>query len=205
MHLIGSHLLGIIIMVLFCLQGVVMLFSPGSLRFQKPEGGVISWLYNTLNLFIILIVTPLVAILLIKKASGLIELTQIHVAKRWLLIILETAGILFFFFGNILQCWSRVFLSHSFRLGGVAPRAEDKFVTSGPYGLVRHPMYTAVLLMSLGLALLVQSIFILALFVMLAIFILLLIPEEESQLRDAYGDTYSEYRQKVKALIPFIY
>lgn len=103
MHLIGSHLLGIIIMVLFSLQGIVMLFSQGSLRFQKPEGGVISWLYNTLNLFIILVVTPLVAILLMKKVSGLIEPTWIKVTEGWVLIILETAGMLFFFFGNILQ------------------------------------------------------------------------------------------------------
>ncbi len=205
MHLIGSHLLGIIIMVLFSLQGIVMLFSQGSLRFQKPEGGVISWLYNTLNLFIILVVTPLVAILLMKKVSGLIEPTWIKVTEGWVLIILETAGMLFFFFGNILQYWSRVFLGLSFRLGGVAPRSEDKFVTAGPYRLVRHPMYTAVLLMSLGLALLIQSLLILSLFVVLAIFIMLLIPAEEAQLQEAYGAKYREYRQKVKALIPFIY
>ncbi len=205
MHLIGSHLLGIIIIVLFSLQGIVMLFSPGSIRFQKPEGGVISWLYNTLNLFIILVVTPLVAILLMKKVSGLIEPTWIKVTEGWVLIILETAGILFFFFGNMLQYWSRVFLGCSFRLGGVAPRPEDKFVTAGPYRLVRHPMYTAVLLMSLGLALLIQSLLILSLFVVLAIFIMLLIPAEEAQLQEAYGAKFSEYRQKVKALIPFIY
>ncbi len=182
-----------------------MLFSLGSIRFQKPEGGVISWLYNTLNLFIILVVTPLVAIFLMKKVSGLIEPTRIEVTEGWVLIILETAGMLFFFFGNILQYWSRVFLGRSFRLGGVAPCSEDKFVTAGPYHLVRHPMYTAVLLMSLGLSLLIQSLLILALFVVLAIFIMPLIPAEEAQLQEAYGAKFSEYRQKVKALIPFIY
>ena len=43
MHILDHHLLGIILLVLFSLQGVVMLFSPGSLRLQKPEAGGISW------------------------------------------------------------------------------------------------------------------------------------------------------------------
>jgi protein-S-isoprenylcysteine O-methyltransferase Ste14 len=205
MHLIGNHLLGIIIMVLFSLQGIVMFFSPGSIRLQKPQGGIISWLYNILNLIIILVITPLAAILLMKKVSVPIELTWINVGNGWVLFVLETAGILCFFSGNILQYWSRIFLGRSFRLGAVAPRSEDKFVSAGPYRLVRHPMYSAVLLMSLGLGLMIQSFLILILSVALAVFIMLMIPAEEAQLRGAYGDEYRKYRERVKALIPFIY
>jgi len=181
-QLIGSRLLGIIIMVLFTLTGIVMASSPGSIRVQKPEAGVISWLSNVLNLFIVLVVTPLVAVLLMMKATGLIETTSIKLAEGWPLVIIETLGILFFLFGNLLLYWGRVFIGGSFRLGGVAPRPEDKLVTTGPYRLVRHPMYTAVLFMDLGLALLIQSLIILILFVVLFIFVKLMIPEEEAQL-----------------------
>ena len=109
------------------------------------------------------------------------------------------------FVGNILLYWSRIILKRSFRLGGVAPRSEDKLITSGPYRWIRHPMYTSILLMSLGLTLLIQSALILLLFIMLTIFVILLIPLEDAQLQKSYGLIFSKYRQKVKALVPYIY
>ena len=192
-------------MVLFSLQGLVMLFSPGSLRLQKPEAGGISWMYNFLNLFIILLVTPLVAILLMKKIMEPIEFMRIHITPVWILMIIESLGVLLFFLGNILLYWSRIVLRRSFRLGGVAPRSEDNLITSGPYRWIRHPMYTSILFMSLGLTLLIQSTVILALFVILTIFVILLIPSEDAQLQKSYGVKFNEYRQEVKALIPYIY
>ncbi len=205
MHILDHHLLGIILLVLFSLQGLVMFFSPGSLRLQKPEAGGISWVYNLLNLFIILFITPLVAILLMKNIMGPIEFLRIRITPVWILMIIETLGIIFLFAGNILLYGSRIILKRSFRLGGVAPRSEDKLVTSGPYRWVRHPMYTSILLMSLGLTLLIQSAFILLLFIMLTAFVILLIPSEDAQLEKSYGHRFSQYRQKVKALVPYIY
>jgi len=205
MRILDNHLLGIIILVLFSLQGLVMLFSPGSLRLQKPEAGGISWVYNILNLFIILFVTPLVAFLLMKNIMEPIEVLRIHITSVWILMIIETLGMIMLFVGNILLYWSRIILKRSFRLGGVAPRPEDKLVTSGPYRWVRHPMYTSILLMSLGLTLLIQSALILFLFIMLTVFVILLIPLEDAQLQKSYGLVFSKYRQNVKALVPYIY
>jgi len=86
MQILDNRLLGIIILVLFSLQGLVMLFSPGSLRLQKPEAGGISWVYNILNLFIILFVTPLVAILLMKN-MGLLQIEWVIFDEKWELSI----------------------------------------------------------------------------------------------------------------------
>ena len=205
MHLFGSHLLGVVIIVLSSLQGLVVLLSPGSLRIQKPQGGLISWMYNVLNLLILVAVTPLVGILLVKDVPGLMDPTRIDLLRGSTLTIVETAGALFFFFGNAILAWSRVFLGRSFRLGAVAPRSDDEFVTTGPYRLVRHPMYTAVLFNSLGLALLTQSLLVLGLSTLLAVLIMLMIPAEEAQLLEAYGTKYGEYRRDVKALIPFLF
>jgi protein-S-isoprenylcysteine O-methyltransferase Ste14 len=205
MHILDNHLIGIIILVLFSLQGLVMLFSPGSLRLQKPEAGGISWVYNLLNLFVILVATPLVAILLMKNIMEPIEFLRIHITSVWILMIVEKLGMILFFVGNILLYWSRIILKRSFRLGGVAPRSEDKFITSGPYRWIRHPMYTSILLMSLGLSLLIQSALILFLFIMLTVFVILLIPSEDAQLQKSYGFIFNKYRQKVKALVPYIY
>lgn len=205
MHILDNHLLGIIILVLFSLQGLVMLFSPGSLRLQKPEAGGVSWVYNLLNLFIILVVTPLVAILLMKNIMEPLEFQRIDIPSVWILTLIETLGMVLFVVGNILLYWSRIILRRSFRLGGVAPRSEDRLITSGPYRWIRHPMYTSILFMSLGLTFLIQSAFVLVLFILLTVFVILLIPSEDAQLEKSYGPIFSKYRQKVKALVPYIY
>ena len=79
MTIFDNHLLGTIILVLFTLQGIIILLSPGSLRLQKPEVGLVSWIYNLLNLFIILFVTPLLAILLMKNILDPIEFLRFHI------------------------------------------------------------------------------------------------------------------------------
>jgi protein-S-isoprenylcysteine O-methyltransferase Ste14 len=205
MTIFDNHQLGIIILVLFSLQGVVILFSPGSLRLQKPEVGLISWIYNLLNLFILLFVTPLLAILLMKNIFEPIEFLRFHIKSIWLLMLIEILGLSIFIVGNILLYWSRIILKRSFRLGGVAPCSEDKFITSGPYRCIRHPMYTSILSMSLGLTMLIQSAIIFLLFIILTVFVILLIPLEDAQLQKSYGLKFNEYRQKVKALLPYIY
>jgi protein-S-isoprenylcysteine O-methyltransferase Ste14 len=66
-------------------------------------------------------------------------------------------------------------------------------------------MYTAVLSISCGLALLIQSWVVLVVFVVYLSLISSLIPIEEEGLRNAYGEEYAGYRQKVRMLIPFVY
>ena len=75
----------------------------------------------------------------------------------------------------------------------------------GPYRLVRHPMYTAALIISLGLSLLTQSWAFLGVFGLYLILILLLIPLEEEGLQQAYKKQYIPFQRRTKRLIPFVY
>jgi hypothetical protein len=43
--------IGILLLGLMGLQGMFMMLSPGSVRIQKPEGGMTAWIYNIFNLF----------------------------------------------------------------------------------------------------------------------------------------------------------
>ncbi|MBU0607030.1 MAG: hypothetical protein KKI08_04050, partial [Armatimonadetes bacterium] len=124
MHLMEPRTLGIVIMVLFCLLGVAMIFSPGSLRLERPEGGPITWGYNVANLLIILAVTPFVAVCLIKGLLGPLEATRIALGDGVLVRVVEGVGLALFAAGNALMCYCRLLMRRSFRLGGVAPRAE---------------------------------------------------------------------------------
>jgi len=81
----------------------------------------------------------------------------------------------------------------------------DKLIASGPYRLVRHPMYTSALSIALGLACLIQSWVFFGVFCVYLFLILALVPVEEKALQKAYGKRYVAYAQKVSKLVPFVY
>ncbi len=81
----------------------------------------------------------------------------------------------------------------------------QKVVDTGLYGMVRHPMYLATLLMFLPMPLILQSLWGLCVFGWYAILIVIRIRGEE-KLLSAELDGYVEYKKKVKyRLIPFIW
>jgi protein-S-isoprenylcysteine O-methyltransferase Ste14 len=204
MTLLAPRTIGWIILALFSVQGAFTLLSPGSLRLQKPEGGFWSWLYNGLNLGTILVLTPLAMLALLKGWGTVLETIAIpglEPAADALLVL----GLASYTLGNVLFYWSRLTLGRSFRIGAVPPGAEDRLIERGPYRWVRHPMYTTVLLTTLGLALTLRSWLFLAAAVVVAIAFGHLIPEEEAQLERAYGQAYRDYAGRTRRLIPRVY
>ena len=81
----------------------------------------------------------------------------------------------------------------------------QKVIDTGLYGLMRHPMYLATLLMFLPMPLILQSLWGLCVFGWYAILIVIRIRGEE-KLLSAELDGYAEYKKKVKyRLVPFIW
>lgn len=81
----------------------------------------------------------------------------------------------------------------------------QRLITSGPYRLVRHPMYTALLLALPALPLLLRSLWGLALSLVLIVPTLVLrIREEERLLLAVFGDEYQEYMTHTWRLVPFV-
>jgi protein-S-isoprenylcysteine O-methyltransferase len=117
----------------------------------------------------------------------------------------QIVGLATYVLGFAVMAWALVALQRSYQLGGLAPRPEDRMVTSGPYRVIRHPMYAAVLLISFGLACLTQSVLGLAVVVIYLALLSRLIPIEESRLLSAYGESYAAYRRGTKRLVPFVY
>ena len=81
----------------------------------------------------------------------------------------------------------------------------QKVVDTGLYGLVRHPMYMATLLLFLMMPLVLGSWFALVVFAFYPVIIILRLKDEEELLtRELPG--YAEYKQKVKyRIIPYIW
>jgi protein-S-isoprenylcysteine O-methyltransferase Ste14 len=204
MHLLGQRLLGVMILLLLAALVTVKRRATGSV-IDKPGGGFVVQLVNVFNLFFLLVVNPVAAVSLIAGRLDAIDPTHVTVVTPWLLLVLEVVGCLKYAAGFVVMAWALVRLGEHYQLGGSAPRAGDKLVTGGPYRFVRHPMYTAALGISFGLACLTQSLAFFLVFCAYVVLILLLIPLEEEGLRRAYGEEYAAYRRRTKRIIPFVY
>jgi protein-S-isoprenylcysteine O-methyltransferase Ste14 len=84
------------------------------------------------------------------------------------------------------------------------PLDSSALVDTGAYGIVRHPIYTAIILALFGLALFVNSLLGLVLGALVFIFFNRKASYEERFLEQRYP-RYADYRKRVRKLIPFIY
>ena len=98
-----------------------------------------------------------------------------------------------------------VFRENTYTSATIEVQEEQKVISSGPYGLVRHPMYAGAFIMLLGTPLALGSwwayIFI---FLLFAAIIWRLLVEEKFLAKNLPG--YASYRQRVRyRLIPFVW
>jgi protein-S-isoprenylcysteine O-methyltransferase Ste14 len=115
---------------------------------------------------------------------------------------LRAAGIALFASGLVAAFYAQVAMGESWRIG-VDEGERTDLVTQGPFGLVRNPIFSAMLPASLGLALLVPNAVALvgfaALLVALEIQVRLV---EEPYLLRTHGQAYSEYAARVGRFVP---
>ncbi|HEX5069541.1 MAG TPA: NnrU family protein [Vicinamibacterales bacterium] len=88
---------------------------------------------------------------------------------------------------------------------GDSPRPQpDGPISQGPYGLIRHPLYLAFLLLLWPVAVMTFTRLLLA--VLFTIYVVLAIPLEERDLRRAFGRGYDDYARRVRSrLLPGVY
>jgi len=84
------------------------------------------------------------------------------------------------------------------------PLTSSRLVTQGPYHLIRHPMYLALLLVTSPLVVTEFSMVRVAIWLVLLVDLLFKLNYEEGMLSMRLKG-YSEYKQKSYRLIPFIY
>ena len=205
MHLIGEQEVGILLFVMLALQGGAMLVYARRFLQIKPEGQGLVMAANYYNTAMLILLIPLIAVSLIMGWYQTLDRTHLALAIPWLIYGLEAIGIALIIWGTAMVVLGFLALRHIFQPGGFAPRLRDPLVTWGIYSLVRNPLNAGVLYAILGLALAVQSLFVLALFIIYLIMVLRVISIEEKQLSQAFGEEYRSYSQKVKRLVPLIY
>jgi protein-S-isoprenylcysteine O-methyltransferase Ste14 len=136
-----------------------------------------------------------VAVVLLVRGVGGHSL-QIHS------VAIAVVGTVVFVLGIALAVWARLILGRNWGMP-MTQRAEPELVTAGPYSLVRHPIYSGILLGLLGTSLAISLIG-LAITLVLGIFFVYSATVEERNLTATFPTTYPQYRARTKMLIPFV-
>lgn len=105
--------------------------------------------------------------------------------------------------GLALAIWARVTLGRDWSVN-VTLKEGHELVTSGPYARIRHPIYTAVILLVLGLFLLVETLGSLAGVALVVLGCWIKLRQEEVLMTGEFPRGYPAYMARTKRLVPFI-
>jgi protein-S-isoprenylcysteine O-methyltransferase Ste14 len=118
--------------------------------------------------------------------------------------LFESAGLFLCIVGAALACWARHLLGENWS-ATVQLKNDHQLITRGPYRAVRHPIYSGLLLLFSGNAVLVgdwRGILAVAI-VFLSFWRKLRL--EERWLRGHFGEAYRQYEERSRALIPGLF
>lgn len=127
----------------------------------------------------------------------LIGITGPIISNNIMILIGETVGV-------ILMIWA--IWTMKLNNLNISPDLKNNsiLVLSGPYKLIRHPMYTSVLLVTLMLVINHVTLWRVGFWLVLSMDLYFKFIYEEKLLLTKYSE-YSDYMSKTKRLIPFIY
>jgi protein-S-isoprenylcysteine O-methyltransferase Ste14 len=100
-----------------------------------------------------------------------------------------------------LYAWARVTLGMEWS-SQLQIREHHHLVTKGPYARIRHPIYAALLLFLIAIALITAN-WLLVLFLLASVWVYLVrIPQEERMMIETFGEAYLAYKEKTGGLFP---
>jgi protein-S-isoprenylcysteine O-methyltransferase Ste14 len=118
-------------------------------------------------------------------------------AVRWLGVLLYTAG-------GLLRIAPVFVLGRRFS-GLVAIQPGHRLVTTGLYGVIRHPSYLGLFVLTLGWGLVFRSGVGVIIAVLMLIVLFARIDSEERLLSETFGAEYDAYRARTWRLVPYVY
>jgi protein-S-isoprenylcysteine O-methyltransferase Ste14 len=118
--------------------------------------------------------------------------------------IVYALGLLIVIAGLAFAVWARAYLGSNWS-GTVTVKESHDLVRGGPYAIVRHPIYTGLLVAILGTAIVSGEWRGLVAFCFLTAAYVLKLRREERFMAESFPDTYPGYRAQVPALIPFLH
>jgi protein-S-isoprenylcysteine O-methyltransferase Ste14 len=141
----------------------------------------------------------------------IILLLPINIPLPWLYLHLWPAGLWPFWIGAaltlaglLLAIWAREHLGRNWSRS-VTLKQDHELITTGPYSLVRHPIYTGILAGFLGTAIAISQLRGLISLALVFLAFLAKFRMEERWMHSQFGETYAAYVHRTAALVPYLF
>jgi protein-S-isoprenylcysteine O-methyltransferase Ste14 len=119
-------------------------------------------------------------------------------------LVLSVAGTVLLACAISFAIWARINLSSNWSATIVIKKGQTLSKT-GPYSIVRHPIYTGLFFGVIGTFLAFGSVITLIFAIGIIVFVLNRVRVEEKLMVEKFGKQYIEYQKETKKIIPFIY
>jgi protein-S-isoprenylcysteine O-methyltransferase Ste14 len=119
-------------------------------------------------------------------------------------VVMLIVGTLLYFPGMLFVMWGRLALGKNYFVStgfGAQLFSDHQLVTTGPFAIVRHPMYAGIILAALG-SLLIYHTWTTLLFTCFAPLTAVRAHREEQALAAEFGEQWQEYCKRVPAFFP---
>jgi protein-S-isoprenylcysteine O-methyltransferase Ste14 len=126
-----------------------------------------------------------------------LQLWHLGLWPFWLGAAFTIAGLLF-------AVWAREHLGSNWSRS-VTIKQDHVLITTGPYALIRHPIYTGILTGFLGTAIAISQVRGIVAFILVFLVFRSKLRLEEEWMRSQFGETYSTYAHHTAALLPYLY
>lgn len=105
--------------------------------------------------------------------------------------------------GLLFAVWARYHIGRNWS-GVITLKEDHALVRSGPYALVRHPIYSGLLLAIVGSAIARGNLAAVLAIVAMLYAVLRRVSIEESWMSENFGSAYADYKANTPSLIPFL-
>jgi protein-S-isoprenylcysteine O-methyltransferase Ste14 len=165
--------------------------APWSAKTEKRAGMGREWAYRLVTAVgVILFAVPA------DRYEGHLRLWHLGLLGTWTCVAFEASGFAFCW-------WARMHLGRLWS-SNVTKKQDHHVVDTGPYALVRHPIYTGILLAVLAVVLAKGTVLGLLGAALITAGLVMKARLEETWLHEELGPSYDAYRQRVPMLVPFL-
>jgi protein-S-isoprenylcysteine O-methyltransferase Ste14 len=140
----------------------------------------------------------LIALLIVLVRLGVFRGHGVH-SDPWRAAL----GLVLFAVGLAFAIWARLHIGRNWGTP-MTQKDEPELVTSGPYRLVRHPIYSGILVAGVGTAVALSWVW-LAAVGLAAIYFIYSATVEERFLSEQLPAAYPAYKRSTKMLVPFVF
>jgi protein-S-isoprenylcysteine O-methyltransferase Ste14 len=142
---------------------------------------------------------------------AIVLLSTTRIPLRWLYLQLWPSALWSFWLGAAVMVaglgfavWAREHLGTNWSRS-VTIKQGHELITTGPYAVVRHPIYTGILAGFLGTAIALSQMRGFIAFVLIFFALWLKLRMEEQWMRSQFGETYTTYSRHTAALVPYLF